>query len=476
MLFNSFEFIFIFLPIALLLFYWINYKISAHASLVTLLVLSFVFYAYWDWRFLPILLSSLAVNFVLATSLIRSSSRPLLIMGIVLNLSPLVIYKYSNFLIENVNGISGAAFSLTQLALPLAISFFTFQQIAYLVDAYQRKIETHTFIKYALFLTYFPQLIAGPIVHEKDVMPTFNAVCKRWRVDASMVGTGIFLFVVGLFKKVIIADSIATVVDPAFADIAALTIFEAWTATLGYALQLYFDFSAYCEMAMGISLLFGIRLPVNFNSPYQAVSIQDFWQRWHITLGRFLRDYLYIPLGGNRHSVARTAAALLITMLLGGLWHGAGWTYLLWGGIHGALLATHQIWRRTELTLPTPVAKAITLLCVLFAWVMFRAPTVSDALLMWETLLGLNGVVLPTAYAGIIGNSSHWTFAFSNFLTGWELPVIVVIFGFVTTERNVHERAITLAPSFKQFAATAALLCVCVFNLSNPSVFLYFGF
>jgi D-alanyl-lipoteichoic acid acyltransferase DltB (MBOAT superfamily) len=331
-----------------------------------------------------------------------------------LNLVLLGYFKYANFFADNLNSFAGTALPIAQVVLPLGISFFTFTQIAFLVDTYQGKVKEFNIVHYTLFVTYFPHLIAGPVLHHKEMMPQFakRDVCH---INWDNVAVGLSIFVLGLAKKVLIADSLAEFATPIFSAVAAggqPMLFEAWIGALAYTLQLYFDFSAYSDMAIGISLMFNVRLPMNFNSPYKATSIIDFWRRWHMTLSRFLRDYLYIPLGGSRHGKFRRYLNLFITMLLGGLWHGAGWTFVIWGALHGIYLMVNHAWRgikekmgwRDGGRLSKLGAGALTFLAVVVGWVFFRADSFTSAMTMLHGMAGMNGVSLPTSLEGKIGH------------------------------------------------------------------------
>ena len=339
---------------------------------------SLFFYAWWNILYLPILLSSVLFNYIIGKTLIQKefkksfSKKSILIFGIVANLSLLGYFKYMDFFISNFNIISGNSFNLLHLALPLALSFVTFQQIAFLVDSYKGYTKENDFINYALFITFFPQLIAGPIVHHKEMMPQF-ASRFNYIKNYKNIAMGLFIFSIGLFKKVVIADTFAVFATAGFDTATTLTLIEAWATSLSYTFQLYFDFSGYTDMAIGLALLFNIRLPINFNSPYKALSIQDFWRRWHITLSRFLRDYVYIPLGGNQKGSFRTYSNLIATFLIGGLWHGAGWTFIFWGALHGIALAIHRVWQSLGFKMNTILAWFITFNFVNIAWVFFRA-------------------------------------------------------------------------------------------------------
>lgn len=419
MLFNSYIFIFLFLPATLAGFYMIGnrgYKKIASAWLVGA---SLFFYAWWNPAYLGLLLISILFNFSLGISLSSRPSKIVLITGVVINLLLLGYFKYAGFFIENLNVLFDSGMSASDIILPLAISFFTFQQIAYLVDAYKGDTKEYDFLQYCLFVTFFPQLIAGPIVHHKEMLPQF-ARKIIYRLDIRSLSIGLSIFTIGLFKKVVIADGIAVYSTPVFdaAEIGTqLTFHEAWIGSLAYTLQLYFDFSGYSDMAIGLARMFGIILPVNFFSPYKANNIIDFWKRWHITLSRFLKDYLYIPLGGNRKGNIRRYINLLITMLLGGLWHGAGWTFILWGAMHGVFLIINHAWLSIkDLFFPNNslnslsgkvISRVITFIAIVLGWVVFRSESLDAVTNMYSAMFGFNGLVLPIALESFI-SSIQW--------------------------------------------------------------------
>src|ERR1700730_4441243 len=397
MLFSSYTFLFQFLPATALAFAAARLH-SPRAGIMVLAAASLVFYGAWRPIYLLLLLASIAVNFSLGLRMEDPLRRRAIgAFGVVLNLALLCYFKYTNFIFDSVNTLTGAPLPFFNIVLPLGISFFTFQQIAYLVDVMRGVKVERDIVSYTLFVSFFPHLIAGPLVHHAEMIPQF----KRGRTARSAVlaARGLAIFAAGLFKKVVIADNLAQFVSPVFAHLDAgggVTTPWAWLATLAYSLQIYFDFSGYSDMAIGLALSFAIRLPVNFRSPYQATSIIEFWRRWHITLSRFLRDYLYIPLGGNRHGRLRRYANLMTVMLLGGLWHGANWNFVFWGGLHGAYLTVNHLWRDGgRRPLPWRLGWAITLIAVMFAWVPFRSPDLSATLSIWSGMIGLNGIVLP---------------------------------------------------------------------------------
>ncbi len=418
MLFNSLEFIFLFLPITLFVFFHIGNLGKYRLAIAFLVAASLFFYGWWNPPYLILIIFSLIFNYFVGSALsqegkIYLSKKLILTIGVGVNLALIGYFKYANFFLSNVSNLLETTFNiandfnLTNIILPLAISFFTFQQIAYLVDAYKGETKEYNFLDYCLFVTFFPQLIAGPIVHHKEVMPQF-ADKSTYRFNPENMAVGITIFSLGLFKKVVFADNIAVYATPVFN--AALqgtspNFMEAWIAALSYTLQLYFDFSGYSDMAIGIARMFGIKLPINFNSPYKAISISDFWRRWHITLSNFLRDYLYIPLGGSRKGEFRRNFNLLITMLLGGLWHGAGWTFVLWGGLHGIYLIINHQWRSLRKFLGHDLKNTnwldkgfgwlLTFFAVVISWVLFRAGNINVAFSVLKGMFGLNGISIP---------------------------------------------------------------------------------
>jgi len=388
MLFSSPEFIFGFLPVTLLVYFLLTHSNQVRLARYWLLLASFFFYAYWKPANLLLITSSMTFNYVLGGFIARKHSRPLLTFGVIVNIAVLFYFKYIDFFIINVNDLTGSQLNLLNVILPLGVSFFTFQQIAYLVDSFNGKRGHYRFPNYCLFITFFPHLIAGPIVHHGVLLPQLEDNTNT-RLDFSNFSKGIFLFNIGLAKKVIIADTVASLVSSGYSNTELLTTAQAWITSLAYSVQLYFDFSGYSDMAIGLALLFNIRIPINFDSPYKAVNIQDFWRRWHITLSQFLRDYLYIPLGGNRKGEFRTSLNLLITFVLGGIWHGAGWTFLFWGFLHGAGNVFHRYWKKTNIEMPDWAGIVLTFLFINVTWVFFRAPSWSDAINVLEAMIGL---------------------------------------------------------------------------------------
>jgi D-alanyl-lipoteichoic acid acyltransferase DltB (MBOAT superfamily) len=394
-LFNSPQFIFGFLPVALIGFFALGLSGMRRLSILWLGFVSLVFYGFDNAALqLPLIIVSITFNFAVARRLERSKSRKLLALGVGANLTLLAFFKYAGLLSATFNQATGLTVPVVAVPLPTGISFYTFTQIAFLVDVYRSEAREYGFAKYGLFVTFFPHLIAGPILHHREIIPQFDSP-EVYRPQADRIALGAGWFAIGLFKKVMLADNVAPFANAVFDEAAKGAVIgftDAWIGTLSYTLQIYFDFSGYSDMAIGLALLFGITFPLNFNSPYKARSLIEFWRRWHMTLSRFLRDYLYVPLGGNRRGPFRRYINLLVTMVLGGLWHGASWNFAIWGAIHGAGLALNHLWRETtiakRLLLPTGAAWLLTLVLVVFAWVPFRADTLSASIAVWTAMLG----------------------------------------------------------------------------------------
>jgi alginate O-acetyltransferase complex protein AlgI len=384
-LFNSHLFIFGFLPSVLAVFY-AGRLVSRRVALAGVSLLSLLFYGYWDPRYLGLLIPSLVINYVVGEILAATRRKAWLITGIAANLAVIGWFKYSAFFYTTATGAEPPDF-MRGIVLPLGISFITFQKIAYLVDIWRGYPKAQGFDRFAFFVLFFPQLIAGPIVLFRHI----DRQIRRDRHTGALLRAsfhfGLILFAIGLFKKVVVADSLAPYADTVFGFTARqgyVGFLDAWLGAVAYSLQLYFDFSGYSDMAIGMGRMFGFRLPTNFNSPYQATSIIDFWRRWHITLSSFFRDYVYIPLGGNRRGLASQAAFVLVVFFLTGLWHGAGWTFIVWGSVHGVLVLGNHLWLTwSRRRLPTIVAWPMTLIAVVMLWVVFRAPTLSTAMRMW---------------------------------------------------------------------------------------------
>lgn len=485
MLFNSYEFIFAFLPITFFLYYFLNKKRLTEASKAFLVASSLFFYSWWNVAYLPLIVVSMLFNYSLGNLLAKreenkASKKTVLIFGIIANLSLLGYYKYADFFIENFNLVTGSHINLLHLLLPLAISFFTFQQIAYLVDSYRQETKEYDFLNYALFVTFFPQLIAGPIVHHKEMMPQFANLRTKF-VNYQNIALGLFIFSMGLFKKVAIADTFSFWANIGFDHSTSLNIIEAWATSLSYTFQLYFDFSGYTDMAIGLALMFNIKLPINFNSPYKALSIQDFWRRWHITLSRFLRDYIYIPLGGNKKGNVRTYTNLMTTFILGGFWHGAGWTFLFWGFLHGFALSIHRVWSGLGFKMWTWLAWFVTFNFANIAWVFFRAKEWDDAMKILGAMFGVSNAPIPEInlfktkilseyfieVGGLFGNIHGDIFVFFWLFVGFVIAVFA-------------KNSIEWSKEFKTnlfYVIFATLLFTISIGVMNEfSEFLYFNF
>jgi len=458
MLFNSFEFIFIFMPAVLLTFYLLISRGLHRAAIGSLILFSLLFYGYWNPRYVFLILASIATNYLISRLISKTDAKKFLAAGISFNLLLLAYYKYCNFFIDNVNKLGQLDIPSLNIFLPLAISFFTFTQIAYLVDVYKNRATRYDPGSYSLFVLFFPHLIAGPIVYHRELIPQFKDP-KTFRVNYHNLSTGMLLFFIGLFKKVIIADYFSPHVAAVFDTATNPSFFEAWAGALSFTMQIYFDFSGYTDMALGLALLFNIKMPPNFNSPYQANSIIEFWRRWHMTLSRFLKDYLYIPLGGNRLGTPRKYLNLMLTMLLGGLWHGAGWTFVVWGGLHGAFLCVNHHARSMQIKVHWLAARALTFTGVVVAWIFFRARDLDHALNILAGCAGGNGFNLHPRYA-----------------SKEEIFFILLALIAVNTLPNSMQLASGMKPAVKWLAFAVLLAAVALTMLNNPSEFLYFQF
>ncbi len=512
MLFNSYEFIFLFLPGALLGYWLMARYVGFSASLWWLVAASLFFYGWWKPVYLPLLVASVLVNYGIGRLLSRPimGRRLIATLGIALNLGALLYYKYTNYVLGSVDSLMGTAYNPPDIVLPLAISFFTFQQIAYLVDSYRGLTHEYSLSRYALFVTFFPQLIAGPIVHHGHIIPQLEAQ-GRWTPRARQLLLGLTIFSAGLFKKIVLADSISVYANQVFGAAAqgeSLDLFLSWTGALCYTLQLYFDFSGYSDMAIGLALLVGMRLPLNFDSPLKSGSISELWRRWHITLTRFMRDYVYIPLGGNRKGPLRAYFNAFFTMFLSGIWHGAGTTFVIWGAYHGLLVAINNAWARLRVRLGWERerlwwdrigAKALTLLAWIVGMVMFRADSMDTAMRLLAGMFGLHGAHLPLHWQSALHpvapmlEAAHIGFANAALmLTYAPLLWIAVLSVIALSAPNLYQMLARekpvlrddtadptrwhWAPTWPWVLATAGLAALALANMSNISQFLYFQF
>ena len=477
MLFNSYVFLLAFLPLTLLGYFLLG-RLPERIPLnkVFLVVASFVFYGYNNPSYVPIIAASILGNYALSQAMLRCEKRavrlPLMLLGLAGNLGVLFFFKYHDFFVSNLNSALGLSLRLYRLALPLGISFFTFQQLSYVIDSYRRTVPRYNILDYALFVTFFPQLVAGPIVLHSEIVPQF-ADSRNRRFNFDNFAPGLYALALGLFKKVIVADTFGVAVEAGFKAAGALNTPEAWCVALGYTLQLYFDFSGYCDTATGVALMFNIRLPLNFNSPYKSLNIREFWQRWHITLSRFLTSYVYFPLGGSRRGAARTCLNLLVVFLLSGLWHGAGWMFLLWGLLHGAASVVYRLCRRQYDALHPALQWMLTVLFVVIAWVFFRAENLSDALSILRAMFAMDfgpireGIVSAFALPG--GILSRFN---AQFMLAWFALALGACLGL----RNTYEKTMAFRPTLARALMTVALILYVTLSLSRVSVFLYFNF
>lgn len=520
MLFNSLEFIFLFLPLTLVGFFNLGARSQYRLALAWLLASAIFFYSWWNPANVIILIGSVFFNYIIGAILAEQinlgiSKKITLCVGILINLSVLCYFKYANFFAETANSLLNSDIYLGKIALPLGISFFTFQQIAYLVDSYRGETQSnYSLLNYATFVTFFPHLLAGPLIHHKSIITQF-ADHTLYRFKSDNLAIGLTLFSLGLFKKVVLADGVAPYANQVFTvasqpDV-SLTFFEAWLGALAYTLQLYFDFSGYSDMAIGIAKMFGFQLPINFNSPYKSLNIIDFWRRWHITLSNFLRDYLYIPLGGNRRGEIRRNINLMLTMLLGGLWHGAGWSFVFWGGLHGVYLLVNHQWRsfrqrilRQDLDQSRRWSRllsgGITFIAVVIGWVFFRARDMHTAWIMLqgmfrvshldlehlmpnleikieqvEDVYELDPLILTLIIGGLLllvwflPNTQQWLG--EHYLTNHQPKVAITTHPEQPKWKRLHWQ-----PSHFWAVCCAVLSAIALLNLVKVSEFLYFEF
>lgn len=480
MLFNSPIFIFLFLPVTLVIYFWLNHLNRTLNSKQWLIASSLFFYAWWNVLYLPLMLFSILTNYLIALKILGSQDhkKGYMLAGVVFNLSFLGYFKYMDFFIINVNAIAGTQFPLLHLILPLAISFYTIQQIAYLVDSYGGLVKEKNFYDYVLFTTFFPHLLAGPILHHKEMMPQFKTTENK-QINYTNLSIGLFVFSIGLFKKVVIADTFAQWANAGFANADTLNMLEAWATTLSYTFQLYFDFSGYTDMAIGVALMFNIKLPQNFNSPYKALNVIDFWSRWHMTLTRFLTTYIYEPIvkSFGKFSFHTAMLATFITMLIAGLWHGAAWTFIIFGSLHGGAIVLNHYWKKTKIKLPIPLAWLLTFLFLNFTFVIFRAENLHVVWDMYAGMLGYHGVVLPQILSFL--HSTFFTIGdVYEHIDGKTQTTIYFIAALVLVLRfqNATQLAKSFQPTLYNLIASFIFLTISFSMMSQVSEFLYFNF
>lgn len=504
MLFNTYQFIFLFLPVALLIYFSLKQSQNNRSALLWLAFASLFFYGWWNPAYLLLILGSVLFNFSAGLMLAKGEGeiptgqkKILLACGVAANLILLGYFKYANFFVDNLNSILGTGFHIEGIILPLAISFFTFQQIAYLVDVYRGDAREKDLLAYLVFVTFFPQLIAGPIVRHREMIPQFKKGGMN-SFNYEQIAVGLTIFSIGLFKKVILADSVAPLSDWVFGAAAAgkdISTITAWFGALAFTFQIYFDFSGYTDMAIGLARLFGIRLPLNFNSPYKAENIIDFWRRWHMTLSRFLLNYLYIPLGGNRRGVSRRYINIMTTMLLGGLWHGAAWHFVVWGVLHGIYLLINHAWRsfcaslgesaRKTLNFGSTISSLITFVAVVFAWVFFRAENVESAMLIIAPMVNVKEIYsnysFPILYEMLTAHPGTYR-VILILLAVWFLPntqQIMQNYKPAIDTGETHELKpgwLLWRPSSLMAAVAASAIVVSILKMNHVLEFVYFQF
>lgn len=491
MLFNSYIFVLLFLPCALGSYYLLNHFHRYTSAKAILVLMSLWFYAYFNVSYLKIILLSVVLNFALSKLILhfRQKCRPAcskgtLAVGILANLALIFHYKYFNFFMENLSAFLHIDFSFRNILMPLGISFFTFQQISYLVDSYREETREYRFIDYCLFVTFFPQLIAGPIVMHDEMIPQFQDQ-KRKSFDQESFAVGLYCFAVGMAKKVLLADVLGGAVDWGFSNVSVLTAADTAIVALLYTFQLYFDFSGYCDMAYGIAKMFRIDLPFNFDSPYKSLSISDFWNRWHMTLGRFLRKYVYFPMGGSRKGEIRTWLNLFVVFLVSGIWHGANWTYILWGAVHGVARVLHRIFKKPWECLPKGIRWLVNFAFISFAWMLFRAESITDFGIMagrlvkgsWNSInpeilnkfdiLEFTYVEEHAAVLGRLAESVPWL----------HLGIMLALAGgLALIPKNCCRKSETLALTPVNAVCCTVLLVWSVISFAGVSTFLYFNF
>lgn len=487
MLFNSYIFIFLFLPLVLIGYYGLNYLKQNKLSMIFLVGMSLWFYGYNNIYYLFILVGSVLVNHILSLGLHKSKTRKIRILllwaGIIINISILFYFKYFDFFIENMNVILKKEYTLLHIVLPLGISFYTFQQLSYIIDCYKNECEPYSLLEYATYVTFFPQLIAGPIVYHSELIPQFKDE-KNHRLNYENLSKGIYAFARGLGKKVLLADTLSKIVVLGYGNISALNTLSAIIVMICYALQIYFDFSGYCDMAYGIGYMFNVKLPVNFNSPYKAESIGDFWDRWHMTLTRFFTKYVYIPLGGNRKGVARTYINILIVFLVSGFWHGAAWTFVVWGIINGIGVALDRAVGKYWKKLPKAIKLGFTFIFSTFAWSLFRAESFVEAKALWQQLFNGGSGSIYEPITSMFNGLTEARFLSRMGLNGiinmcpWLLVIIFIIVLMVVCffPKNTQEKVENMKYTGPRLASIVLIMTWSIISLSEISEFLYFIF
>lgn len=487
MLFNSYIFVFLFFPLAVAGYYELHHFGWEKAALGFLIVMSMIFYGYNSVEYLLILITSIVLNYLLVQMMGRTGGsgyrRMLLVLGLLLNLGILFCFKYYDFFIENVNAVLRTDYHFLRLTLPLGISFYTFQQLSYVIDSYRGECEQYSFLEYAAYVSFFPQLIAGPIVYHNELIPQLRAK-ENHRINYENMSKGIYAFALGMAKKVLIADTLSKVVTAGYANVNELNSISTILVMICYSMQIYFDFSGYCDMAYGIGFLFNVELPVNFNSPYKAVSVRDFWDRWHMTLTRFFTKYVYIPLGGSKKSTIRTYVNVMIVFLVSGIWHGANWTFILWGIVNGLGNLFDRLFAGILDKIPRVIRTVATFCFCSIAWSMFRAESVGQG---WQMIKNLQVTGDGKVYSAItdvfnklfeVQVISRAGFGSLIQIYPWLMLVIFIVILIVVclVMRNTQEKVNDGRYQTGRIVTTVVLLLWSVLSLSEVSEFLYFNF
>ena len=482
MLFNSYEFIFLFLPITLIIYFTLNRYGKNNIAKGWLVIASLYFYSYFHLSYLYLILSSIMVNYFIGNklnhkSLTEKERKIWMIIGVAFNLGLLGYFKYYDFFVENINIVLKTNFTLLYILLPLGISFFTFQQLSFIIDSYNEKSMKYDFLSYCLFVTFFPQLIAGPIVLPNEMLPQFEDKRNKL-INYENMNRGLYMFSIGLAKKVIIADTIANFANAGFDQMETLNIIEAWMTSISYTLQLYFDFSGYCDMAMGIALMFNIVLPLNFNSPYKSTNIQEFWKRWHMTLGRFMTNYLYIPLGGNRLGERKTLRNLFIVFMASGIWHGAGWNFAIWGGLHGICILIHRVWKNSGRKMNKLLGWFITINLVNIFWVFFRAETLNGALKVLKGMFNYKSLITVVLEMEQKNNLMRIYQEIKDIFGANEIDIAILLFATIITFllNNTFNIVNSLKINIKNCFIVAFFFSISICYFNGISNFLYFNF
>ncbi len=486
MLFNSYIFVLLFLPIVLAGWFQLNKYSRYKLAEAFLLGMSLWFYGYFNFNYLLIIITSIFANYGAYKALSRcrlcTQRKFIFFSGLSFNLGILFYFKYFDFFLENINAAFQASFPLRHILLPLGISFYTFQQLSFLIDCYKQEVPEYSFLQYAVYVTYFPQLIAGPIVTHDEFIPQLNNMANR-RLNWEGLAKGLYLFTLGLAKKVLIADTFGNAVNWGYATVASLDSINAFLLMLSYTIQIYFDFSGYCDMALGIGQMMNFKLPVNFSSPYQSLTVTEFWDRWHMTLTRFFTRYIYIPLGGSKKGACRTYLNTMAVFLLSGLWHGANWTFILWGACNGIFIVASKHWKNFFYKLHPALNWLVTFGFVNVMWVLFRASSIQEALQVIKkiAMLQFSGIrpeftntfnltefrmVLSLLHLDILNRYPYF------FMVGFFLVAFLLLF----SNKNAPEHAAAFQPTAGKCFFTVALLVWCIFSFSGLSTFLYFNF